>query len=251
MTETRFERYAPLAGVGYFVLGIIGSGLAEPDPGFAPTSDKVVAYFTAHKDAVMASRTVYLVSMVLLLWFVSSLRSRLRQAEGGQGRLAELAFAGGIAGFTLSIASAAVAMIGALRIDQVHAIDPQVATVLWDLSAILFSLAAPTAFAALVLPSAALSLRTGVLPRWLGAISVALGAALLLPPISHVAIILFTFWVAVVATALVVRVDPQSSSPAVAVASFAGASPCATLHLGGGRVVTDAPVDDSRQWPQT
>ena len=49
------------------------------------------------------------------------------------------------------LASGAADTVAALRVPERDAIDPAVATVLWDLNTILFGLAAPVAFAVLVL----------------------------------------------------------------------------------------------------
>lgn len=223
MTTSRMEQFAPLTGLGFTVLGLAATATAGRDPGFAPKADKVVAYFTDHKDAVLASRTMYLLSAVLLLWFISTLRSRLAAAEGGGGRLANVAFAGGVAGTALALASASAAAMGALRVGEQHIIDPQVATTLWDLNIILFSLAAPVAFAALALAASIVSIRTAVLPRWLGWITLALAITLMIPPINHISVIVFTFWVGltgVVLTALPTA-EPNLATRPVADAAVA------------------------------
>jgi len=140
--------------------------------------------------------------------------SASRHAEGGDGRIAGTAFGGAIAGSALLLAAAAIEAVAALRVGEQNEIDPQVATVMWDLQSILFGLAAPMAFAVLVLATAVLALRKGLLPSWHGAIIVVLGIAMLIPPINYIAIIAFQFWVLLTGMMLYLHPQPAESRSA-------------------------------------
>lgn len=94
------------------------------------------------------------------------------------------------------------------RVDERGSIPPGTAAALADGHSVLFGMAAPMAFGVAVLATAALALRTSVLPRWLAVVSVVLGIALLVPPIAHVAAIASTFWCLV--TGLVLQVQARA-----------------------------------------
>ena len=220
MTSTQQGRLGALAGIGFLALGLLGTIVQSDRPGFAAEPKELVAHYVDDTDTILAGASLYLVGTILLLWFVSTVRARM-QETAGDDVLPALAYAGGVAGATLCIAAASADAMGALRADERGAIDPSVAAALADVSTVLYGLAAPTAFAALVLAVAVAALRTGFLPRWLGLVSLPLGVALAIPPISHVAIIVFTFWVGAVGAVL-------AFAPRSAAARAPGASRTAT-----------------------
>lgn len=82
----------------------------------------------------------------------------------------------------MALGGIALDTAAALRVDERGSIPPDTAAALADGHGVLFGMAAPTAFGVAVLATAALALRTSVLPRWLGVVSVVLGIALLVPP---------------------------------------------------------------------
>jgi len=64
-------------------------------------------------------------------------------------------------------------------------------------ASVLFGLAAPMALSVLVLACALLTFRAAAFPKWWGIVSVLLGIAMLIPPISWAAMIAFLVWVGV------------------------------------------------------
>jgi hypothetical protein len=100
-----------------------------------------------------------------------------------------------VAGTALLFASGAADAAGALRVMENDEIDPQIASVYYDLSSVLFGLAAPMAFAVLVFATALIAFRYSALPAWHGWISVLLGVAMIIPPINYISMIVFIFWV--------------------------------------------------------
>lgn len=213
MKRSDSGRLAALTGVAFFVLGIVGT-LATPggEPAFVGEPTAIASYYTENADGILASSALYAVATAFLLWFAGYLRTVLQRAEGGDGRLATTAFGAAAAGSALLLAATATSAVGALRVQEQDAIGPEVATAIWDSSTILYGLAAPMAMAVLVLATAAVALRTRALPVWLGGLSVVLGIALAIPPISYVAIIVFNFWVLATALVLVLRPEPAASA---------------------------------------
>ena len=197
------ERAMPLAGVAFLALGVLGTLLTPGgDPGFVARPGEIARYYDAHADGVLASQAIYLFSGVFLLWFVAA----LRRALAGRGEaLAQAVMAGAVSGTALMIGGASVAAAAALRVQERGAIDPQLAAAMHDISQIMYGLAAPMAWAAAVLALAAVALRSDVVPRWIGQVSIPLGLALAIPPINHVVINLLGLWTLAVGVALYLR----------------------------------------------
>jgi hypothetical protein len=210
MDGTRARRLASLGGAGFFVLSMAGHLAYPADPGFAARPAEIAALYARHHEAILAADALYLLGGALLLVFAGALRGAL----AGEDALATTILGALVAGSALLLAGAAIDAAAALRVQQQGAIGPQVATALRDLSMILFGLGAPMAFAVAVLGSAAAAWRTRALPLWLGAASLVLGIALAVPPIDHVAAIVFTFWVFTASLVLALRASGTSTAPA-------------------------------------
>lgn len=196
---------AALAGVIFCLLGIAGTVAAGDVPDFVDAPATIAAYYVDEETAVLASSTLYLLAAVSLLIFAAFLRGVIARAEGADGTLAAAAYAGLVAGGACCAAGAAFGAAGALRAGEEGSIAPPTAAAVWDASTILYGLAAPMAVAVAVIAVAALSLRGALLPAWLGAVSAALGLALLIPPINYMAMIGFGFWCLLVGGLLYLR----------------------------------------------
>jgi len=202
MKERTLDRRLVLAGIGAAILGVLGSLVYGDTPDFVDDPAAIADFYSEESGAVLAGNSLYLLSGIFLLWFVAGLRAGLERADGAGSPLAAAAAAGGGAGAALMIAAAAVAAVGGLRADEQGSIGPQSASVLWDISSILYGLAAPMAWAAAVLATAAVALRSSVLPSWLGWVSLVMGIALAIPPINFISIIVMNLWVIAVAVVL-------------------------------------------------
>lgn len=204
MPMSRWERLAPLTGIVFLVLGLVANLVIYPGsaPDFVDEPSKIVAFYEDDTSAIMTTDVINLISAFFLLWFLGSLRSALRRAEGGDGRVSAIAFAGGTAGVALLLASASADLVAALRADDQDRIDPAVATALWDLSSILFGAASLMAFAVLLVATAVVTLRTRALPVWLGWGSLVIGIGLAIPPISFFVFFAFLLWVLVTSIVL-------------------------------------------------
>ena len=213
--KSRPFQWIAIPSVAFIVLALAGRLAYPAEPEFVAKPREIASFYADNVDALLVSNTVYLLAVAFLLWFAGSLCATLRRLEGGEGRVAAVAFGGAIAGVALMTAGGAADVVAALRADENGAIDPQIAAVMWDLNMALFGLAAPIAFGVLVLAVATLALRGVALPRWHGAVSIPLGIALLVPPISYIAVIVFLFWVPATGIALVVA-PVETEEPLVA-----------------------------------
>lgn len=195
--------YAPLSGAIFTVLAVIATFIAGFDgPGFADLPAAIVDRYTQDFESIITADVLYLLAGAALLFFVAVLYSHARRAEGSDGGIAIAVALGATVGTTLLLAAAAIDATAALRIDEQGGVDPQVATVAFDVSRVLFGAAAPIGWAVALIAVARLSFSAQMLPGWLGLLSGLLGVILLIPQISYVGMILFVLWPLVVGVVL-------------------------------------------------
>jgi len=208
------EKLAPLSGVVFLVLGLLGAVVLYPGdaPDFVDEPAQIATFYKENGTDLLPSAICYLLGGFFLMWFVGTLRSHLSLAEGGTGRVASIAFGGGVAATSLLLASASTDLVAALRVEENDAIDPQVATVYWDLGSILFGAAAPIGMAVLLGASALAAFRFGALPKWLGGLGALIALGCLIPPISYFVIIVSFFWVGI--TGIVLYATSRQTQPA-------------------------------------
>lgn len=213
MTGTRDRRLLALAAGAFFALALIGRVLYPSEPDFVGAPASIAPFYQDNVNALLASNTIYMIGMAVFIAFAGTLATTLRRSL--DGALPSVAFGGAVAGAALMLAAGTADIVAALRVQQQDAIDPQVAAVMWDLNSALFGLGAPMAFAVLVLAVAVAGLRGTGVPRWLAAVSVILGVALVVPPISYIAVIVFIFWVPAVGVAMLLKPEGETEAAGV------------------------------------
>lgn len=206
MLSGSWARYAPLSGllaVALVVVSIVVTGF--DDVATDDSTQEVIDFWTDNDGQQIAGATLGALSLVPLLWFLGSLRSALRTAEGGTGRLSAIAYAGGV----VLVAGAAVdSSLQFAVAESVGDVPPGVTQTLSVLYGDFF-LVFPVGLGTLLLATSIVSLRTKVLPAWLGWAAFALGI-LSLTPIGFFAFIVVLAWIAVVSVVLF----RQQSTPA-------------------------------------
>jgi hypothetical protein len=159
MDEARFEKWGALTGVAFVVLAVIGAFIAGSPPKVSDSDAKIVKYVVDNQDALKISSYLAGLSILVFLFFLGVVWTRLRIAEGGHGRLAG----------TSAIAGVAVAAIAAVgfSIGAYNALHPGAAAGGYRLQTIVFGM---LSFAALVFVEGAsiVIIRTKFLPAWLG-----------------------------------------------------------------------------------
>ena len=212
--ELSWRRGAPLSGAASIALYFVGFALIGEVRGTAsPSPDRVVDLLEDGPVQVLIGAYISLVSVPLLLWFVATLRSRILAAEAGTGRFATLAFGGGVlaaAGMSVGFASIGQA---AFRAED-EAIDPQIATILYDLYRAMLSGPMPVGFAALIGASAIVSFRGSLFPSWLKWASVVIAVAAVSPLMGFAAFFALV-WVFVVSIWLTLAERTASESELV------------------------------------
>jgi len=175
MRDSRWERLAPATGIVFVVLTVVAGATAG-----LGTQDAAV-FFVESRDRVLASSYLFGLSMVFFMWFLGSLRSNLRRAEGGSGRLSAVAFGGGL--LTVAALFISGALNAALAAGIAERSDPGITRALYALSVrtvdlIGFWLAVLTGAAGLVM------LRSATFPSWLGWFGAVVAVGSLVGPIA-------------------------------------------------------------------
>jgi hypothetical protein len=200
MTEAKWERLAAGAGLLFVALFIA----ALFDPVVDPAGDEasvVAAQLLDNPGQTWLAIYAGGLAAVALVWFVGSLRSTLRRAEGGTGRLSAVAFGGGLMAGAALLASSAFLSAAVSLAD--YGDDPAGARLAASFAEHLF-FAANYGMALLVGATFALALRHGVIPGWLAWVG-AVGGVLLLVAIWPFFIfggLVFLFWVAALSLVL-------------------------------------------------
>ena len=200
----RWQRIEPLAGVVFVVLAVIALFTAGGEDFLADPS-QLADYYLDDSGRIIAGEIIGGFAIFAFFWFVGAVRNRLRVSETPEGGLPALAFGGGIAAATLVLVANAATMAGAFRADEDGSIDPAAAAALNDLSSVIVGIAAPVALAVFVASTGIVSIATGVLPRWLGWLSLLLALGLLIPVISWIFWLPFGVWVLAVSVLLYFR----------------------------------------------
>jgi hypothetical protein len=162
MNDDRFARYGAASGM-LAVLLVVGSFLGfilpnAPDLD-APGTDWAT-YFTDHQSRIQVGVVVLGVGLFFFIWFLGSLRSALATAEGGEGRLASVAFGGGILAVATLLIAASAGAVAALRPED---LDPNTTRALNDLGAVAGGPGA-AGFTALFAATAIVGYRYGAVP---------------------------------------------------------------------------------------
>jgi hypothetical protein len=213
MLSGSWARYAPLSGVLFVVLVVVSVLVSGFDSVSADDSTQEVVDFWSDNDGQqIASALIGALAMVPFLWFLGVLRSTLRLAEGGTGRLSATAYAGGIVLVGFALVDGALQFAVADSVGDVPAGVTQSLSVLYND----FFLGFPIGFGTLMLATAGVLLRTRVLPTWLGWFALVLGIAAFFGPVGFVAFLVFLIWAAIVSVTLYQRGEPTATPPRVA-----------------------------------
>jgi hypothetical protein len=217
MDAARWDRLAPLSGIVFVVLTVVGFvvGQSNSPDDFPGEVGEIVEYYVDDPGKILIGSWIGIVGTFFLIWFVGAVYSRLRAAEGREGRVAAVALGGGLAAAAISLAVDAVNAAAAFRADEDDRIDPGQAAAMYDLQGALVGIALPVGIAALTGAIAVLALRVGVLPRWFGVASAVLAIGLLIAPIAWFLVLVSMLWIVALSILLYVRtpVEPAAATP--------------------------------------
>jgi hypothetical protein len=211
------DRLAAVAGILSVVVLVIGQYVA-PAPVYPEEQvGGVTATFYVNYESRLLAKAILLgVAGMLFLFFLGGLRAFLAHAEGQRPRLAPVVLAAGTVTTGLVLLQAAIlTALTALRSNELGVRaqgSAWVSRALYYLHGAVGELAL-FPFAVFLGVTAAVLLRTGVLPRWLGWVGAAVGlligvlavgtvAGLDIGPADQVVLLLVAAWVAVLAFCL-------------------------------------------------
>jgi hypothetical protein len=208
---------APVAAVVFVILLVVGAGLIGDHPDPDAPEQEIADYFGdsgAHTRNIMGYY-LWAVAGVTFLWFLSCLRSVLREAEGGNGTLANLGFAAGIV-FTacLLVGAAPIAAVAAaIEFRDAVVTDPEFIRVLPQMGYGIILLGGGFSALVLVLTTSILTFQTGVLPQWLGWLGI-VAAIILLFAVIFLPMVALLIWVLATSFALFNRSEQTAAAAA-------------------------------------
>ena len=206
------ERFAPLTGVAF--VAVVAAGFIVVGDN-APDSDeslaKVVAYWRNNDSDEITGAILTAYASVLFLWFAGVVRSVLRLAEGGSGRLAATAFAGAVVAAGGFLANGTIEFAVAASADD---LTPQATQALSALYAGFFFpfLAGVGVF---FLATGLALVRTGAMSPWLGWTAVLLGVVGL-TPVGFISLLAGLVWIFVVSVMLFMAQPATGPAPPAA-----------------------------------
>ena len=138
---SRFERWAPMAGI-VFVLLMIGGGFLVSDVPNSDAANHEIAGYLADGDnhtRNIIGAYLWVIGALAFLCFLTRLRGDLRRAEGGTGALSNLAFGAGVAFAAVWMVSAAAyaSVAFAIGLADAPVSDPDLVRVLPSLGGLL------------------------------------------------------------------------------------------------------------------
>jgi hypothetical protein len=161
MEKGSHARYGAATGILAVILIAVGFGIFSSDiPETDAAAQEWGSFFTDNQDQIQTGLTIVGIGLFFYIWFLGSLRDAIAGAEGGTGRLASIAYGGGLVGaafFVVAITSGAAA---AFRPEEV---DPTLTRGLNDLGTVVGAPAA-AGFTALFAATAVAGYRHGALP---------------------------------------------------------------------------------------
>jgi hypothetical protein len=116
--EDPHARYGAATGIVAVILIIVGFGLGFADiPDLDAAADEWLAWVGENQSQIQFGVTLAAIGLFFLIWFLGSLRSVLRVAEGGTGRLTSIAYGGGIVGAAVLAVTLTATEAAAFRTD--------------------------------------------------------------------------------------------------------------------------------------
>ena len=202
------ERLAPLTGVLFVILIVVAVVIGGETPSIEDDSpEKIAQFWRDNDDEQGLSSAVGAWATFAFVWFAASVRSVLRAAEPGVGRLSALSFGGALIG--------AVGFLALLSIDfaAAESSDDVSADVLVTLTALdnNFFFAVAVGFGLFFTSTGLLALRARLLPAWAAWLTMIIGVACI-TPIGFFALLAGLIWIVVMSIVLYRRGSPAPAA---------------------------------------
>jgi hypothetical protein len=194
------EWLAPLTGVAFVVVLIVGFAIGGEPPGADEGAQEVVDFYADNKDSVQVGAAMAAIAGTFLIFFAGYLRKVLRAAEGETGMLSLVAFIGAV---TIAIGAAIDGMLSFAMAEAAEDVEPGAVLALqtlWDNDFMPLALGVQV----LLVASGISIARHGPLPKWLGWVAIVFGV-IAVTPIGFVSAMVAALWILVVSILLAVR----------------------------------------------
>lgn len=165
VADARGRKFDAATGIGFAVLAVVALVLPGKPPKADDSAAEIVSFFADRRGDLLAASFLFGLAAVLFLWFLGSLRTYLRAAEGGEGRLSAAAFGGGVAGIVLTVAGVALLNGIAFKLAGTPGADPNVTRALFDAGSAVLAIAA-FPFVVFFGAASCSAARSGALPAW-------------------------------------------------------------------------------------
>jgi hypothetical protein len=199
------EWLAPLTGVAFIVLAIIGFIVGGEPPEASDPVQEIVSHYADDKDSIQIGAGLVTIGAAFLIFFAGYLRKVLRAAEGEGGVLSAVVLVGAA---VMAVGAAIDAMISFALADAAEDIDPtavQALQALWDNDFFPIALGS-TVF---LLASGISIVRHAALPKWLGWAAILFGI-ISLTPAGFIGFLGGALWILVVSVMLTQRARPAT-----------------------------------------
>lgn len=227
MAKWGWDRLGAAGGIVFVVLLIVVQAALPSQPDLGDSSEKVTMFYLHHHRAGLIGGILIGLALVAFVWFLGSLTAAIREA--GEGRLAAIAFGGGLLAIGMAMVGTVITTALAFRI----ALDsPDMVKGLFDMQFIALTLIG-FPVAVLVEATAVAALRTRILPQWYGWTGTLAALALLFsggalahkgfyaPDGAYGLITLFVFLVWMLATSILLILRAPAAEPVRAPAAAA------------------------------
>jgi hypothetical protein len=201
---------APLTGVAFVALVIIGGAVQGEPPGADAPAQELVSHYADNSDSIWVGALLISLGLASFIFFAGYLRRVLRGNEARPAALPSVVLAGAT---VLAVGGAIDSTISIALAEAAEDIDPvavQALQALWDNDFLPLALGA-----SVFLLAAGLSIiGSRALPAWLGWIAVAL-AIIGFTPVGFIAFLGAGIWILIVSVMLMLR-ERQETRPAPA-----------------------------------
>jgi hypothetical protein len=205
--------WAPLTGVAFVVLVIIGGAVQGEPPDVDKAVEPIVAYYTDDADSIRIGTLLIAWGLVAWLFFAGIVRRALRTAEGEGRVLSAVSFAGAVILATGGAIDGTISFALAENADDIEPAGVQALSALWENDFLPFIVGIGT----FMLATGLSIVRHGALPKWLGWFAIVLGV-LAVTPIGFVAFLGGGLWVIAASVVLTLQerrtADPPAAAPA-------------------------------------
>lgn len=226
LAAARWERWAAGTGAAFAVVALIAFLIVPDAPTVDDSNDEILSFFAEEDTRLFWQAFVFGIAAVLFLWFIGTLASALRRAEGDPaGRIPGIVVASGAT--SAGIYLVGLAAYTALASGADENIDAASGRALFELGGFAFTI---TDFAAatFVLAASLGIARTALLPTWISWAGIAVALYLLIDAFGRtigdaevfgpggvlgiIAFLAFLAWVLVTSVWLLLRTAPARTT---------------------------------------